>query len=146
MHTYSTQIHDACIHIYTNSIHVHTKYYMNVSTYMPAAHTYIQVFIDHIHIHTCNAHLHTHTYTHAARTYTYIHKCSDEVGKLKRAYEAMQRDMEAAASQAGEANKYALSLMSCGGIRDFRNGISGRIGDPCVYVCVYACMYAYMCV
>ena len=59
-----------------------------------------------------------------------MHTCSEEVGKLKRAYEVMQRDMEAAASQADAASKFALSRMSCGDIDDFRAGLSCRIGDP----------------
>jgi hypothetical protein len=54
---------------------------------------------------------------------------SEEVDKLKRAYEAMERDMEDA-SQNNAATKYAVSRMSCGDINDFLIGLSGRIGDP----------------
>jgi hypothetical protein len=62
--------------------------------------------------------------------HTYTHNCREEVDKLKRAYEAMQRDMEAAASQGDAAVKFALSHMSCGNIDDFHAGLSGRIDDP----------------
>jgi hypothetical protein len=56
----------------------------------------------------------------------------EEVEKLKRAYEDMQRKLEAAASQddGDAAPKFALNVMSYGDIDDFFKGLSGRIGDP----------------
>jgi hypothetical protein len=50
---------------------------------------------------------------HTLHKYIHTHTCSEEVDRMKRAYEAMQRDMEAAASQGDAAVKFALSRMSC---------------------------------
>jgi hypothetical protein len=53
----------------------------------------------------------------------------EEIDKLKRAHQEMDRNAEAASkSEAGA--KFTLSKMSCGDIDDFRKGLSGRIGDP----------------
>ncbi len=52
-----------------------------------------------------------------------------ETGKLKRAFEAMDQKMETAVS-AQASSKFLVSTMSCGGMADFRGGLSNRIGDP----------------
>jgi hypothetical protein len=56
----------------------------------------------------------------------------EEVDKLKRAYQQMDHTAEAANTSQAEGAKYTLSKMSCGGIVDFRDGLNGRIGDPCL--------------
>ena len=53
---------------------------------------------------------------------------NEEVDKLNRAYESMQRMREDASKV--HSSKFALSGMESGHIGDFHSGLSGRIGDP----------------
>lgn len=52
----------------------------------------------------------------------------EEVAKLRRAYESMQRKMEEASMEPG---KFTLApQMECGSIVNFHKGLSARVGDP----------------
>ncbi len=53
----------------------------------------------------------------------------EEIGKLKHAYEVMDRSSKAVNS-GDVATKFEVIKMSCGNIEDFLSGLSGRIGDP----------------
>jgi hypothetical protein len=114
------------IYIYIHeNIHIYQHIYVYIHIYIYIYHIYIFV---HVYVHTCSTYIHIiisyidgYTYIH-----TYMHAYSEEVAKLKRAYKAKQSGMEAAA----RGTKFAVWSMSCCDIRDFRSGLSGRIGDP----------------